>query len=475
MPKTITGWFSQGWQLYNEYSDWTYWLASEWKWWSSETPKITGWFSQGWQLYNEYSDGTAWPAGWQKWWWTSSSNNSSSSSNNNYDYDYNLWEEEEEEPEPVTIVWGYLKNWRLYNRYSDWTSWLASDWDWVWAGSTNWKSLYWNTDLYKNFANKYWDDYANNAFYYLSWAWITNKELQWIIDKWWTNVWTLADEHTMASIENYNKAVNRYKAQGMSDKDARDAAAKDLWNQVLVKWDENIPEWENSTDTDDDDAIASAIQSVIFWEWWEAPVMNDQTVPEWWTTEEWRNKYISDAVDSAVSPYINSVKNSTTVKTSVPEEEDDTFDRNTYFNEKMADKTMHAGWESKDIQDNWLTFAKKYQEPTTAALQDLWYLTDTSTTPDVNIDEENTMETEKPYANWEELLNDFNVAINWIVNSWAWTDQNSFKKAVWLYRDYKKKLENMVANNQISSDEEKELLEQIRTNEDLQTFINNNK
>ena len=472
MPKTITWGYMQDWKIYNEYSDWTTWLASEWKWWSTSTPKITGWFSQWWKIYNEYSDGTYWLASDRKKTNSSTSTNSSNTSYN--DYDYNLWEEEEEEEPPVTIIWGYLKNWRLYNNYSNWTTWLASDWTWVWAGSTDWKWLYWNTDLYKQLSKDYWDDWANNGFYYLSWAWIDNKELKSLMEKWWANVWDLANEHTMASITNFNNAVKRYKSQGMSDEEARAAAAKDLGNQVLIKWDEDKIEWESDS-TDDDDAIASAIQSVMFWEWWEAPAMNDQTVPEWWTTEEWRNKYISDAVDSAVAPYINSVKNSTTVKTSVPEEEDDTFDRNTYFNENMADKTMHAGWESKDIQDNWLTFAKKYQEPTTAALQDLWYLTDTSTTPDVNIDEENTMETEKPYANWEELLNDFNADINWIVNSWAWTDKNSFNKAVWLYRDYKKKLEKMVANNQISSDEEKELLEQIRTNKDLQTFINNNK
>ena len=66
-PKTITGWYMQDGKAYNEYSDGTYWLASEWKWGSKTTPTITGWYSQWGKAYNEYSDWTTGLASDWKW------------------------------------------------------------------------------------------------------------------------------------------------------------------------------------------------------------------------------------------------------------------------------------------------------------------------------------------------------------------------------------------------------------------------
>ena len=62
MPKTITWGYMENWKQYNEYSDGTWWLADERKWWSTTTPTITWWYSKWWQNYNEYSDWTTWLA-----------------------------------------------------------------------------------------------------------------------------------------------------------------------------------------------------------------------------------------------------------------------------------------------------------------------------------------------------------------------------------------------------------------------------
>ena len=138
--KKITWWFSYNWKLYNEYSDWTIWLADE-RNPSKEKIKITGWFEYNWIPYNEYSDNTFGPA--SEW-----------------------------EPEKKKTTWWYSEKWKIYEEYSDWTygeAWskdialkrkIKNWWTPSNDDSINWEEEDWNwpkLDMNDDILNWAWD------------------------------------------------------------------------------------------------------------------------------------------------------------------------------------------------------------------------------------------------------------------------------------------------------------------------------
>ena len=382
--KTITGGYMQNWKLYNEYSDWTTGLASEWKWWSS------WWIS--------------WISNWTK-----------------------------------TITGGYMQNWKLYNEYSDWSTGLASEWKWTINSSSNpndissMKFWQWTADDYQKSRNETLGKYYSGLGKY---------DYNTIYNDLSKNSWFAS-----ASENDKRATVNRIMEQ---------AANASWWTLNTKSQDEIATETQNSEediDTTDYDELFN------------------------WADEDWRDDYFYDRLYSSkewndltnqVSD-LNRQLQANEVKETVPEVKDETYNYNTYFNDNLADKTMHEGWESKDIQDSWLTFAQTIQEPITNALQDLWLLWDNEETA-------NEFPTEQPqqnnYSSWEEVVSAFNNAIQMALNPDNWNGPTD-KSITKLYSDYKKQLMIMLNNKQITPEQFKDYLWQIRNNEQLQTFINN--
>lgn len=390
--------------------------------------------------------------GWNSWDYGSKRNGWSGYVSGYDDYDYNLWEEEEEEP-PVTITGWYMKNWKWYNEYSDGTTGLASDWDGIWAGSTNWKSLYWNTDLYKNLESKFWQWAADNAFYYMFWTW--NKQQQTLSDSWNLSE-DLENDYTMANITSYNDAFNHYKSQGMSDEDARAAAAKDVENKNLFKSDKNKEEeLISNTDNDDEDVVTNMFDTLNIWndsQYWNFDTSEyDDLI---WNFEDWINR-------------MEEITNSNVIKTSVPEERDTSYDYNTYYQKNLAPDNNYANWESKNTLNDkpQVTLVSQYQEPVTNALNDLGLLTpNEEMAAEIPSVEEAT--TTRQYNSGEDIVQDFASKI-----SWTWLTPQA---AAQTYVDFKNQLNQFAKNNKLSREEYEAYLAELKNNETLKELLKSN-
>ena len=366
--KTITGWFMQNWKLYNEYSDWTTGLASEWKWGST---------------------------------WTSWGSNK-------------------------TITWWYMQNWKLYNEYSDWSSGLASEWKW---GNSWW----WSSTISNNISSN-----SN----------INDKK---------------KEDYTSASWENYTNAYNHYKEQWMNDADARNKASAFLESENLIKWKSDKEIAEETQKSDDIDPN----EDPLYWlgddleetyEETEEPPMNEQTFT-------WKD--VVDYANNLFNDWSSKNAESNVVKETVPEERDTTYDYNTY----VAPNTTYTWWETQDIKQEGLTWADKYQEPVTNALQDLWLLTPNEQAAESMPGTEVQEWQPETFNSAEEIVNAFNDAATAWLEDWQIA---SNEDAVRLYQEYKRKLEKFVNDNKLSKEEAANFLNQMRNNEWIQNFLRNN-
>ena len=292
-----------------------------------------------------------------------------------------------------------------------------------------------------------------------------------------STAWNMADpasQYSEASYKNYTNAFNKFKWQWMDDATARSQAAKLLEKEDLLSKnnDEKIAEM-SSDNTDDFDA-----ESVLNWvdlEWEqtepENPDMNDQVVPEWRETEEWRDKYISDAVDSALAPYLDRLEQSNVIKETVPEERDTTFDFNTYYNSNVADQTPYEGWQTKDVQQEGLTFAERYEEPITNSLQDLGLLTPNEQAAETMPNTEEQPAQPEAYNSAEDIVDEFNTVLTTNPDEQQpMTTMDALRK----YQEYKRKLEKFVNDNKLSEEEYNAYLNKIRNNAALQQVLKDN-
>lgn len=386
---------------------------------------------------------------WSWWWSSSSSRNNTSynfvdpsvlhdaqingSSREQIDAKWWTWTSNVVDKYDKTYNKGWQTSWQYWaSRKSWWSSnwWSSSTQDYI-SSMQFWQ---WTADDYqKNRNNILWKYYSDLGKYDYNTIYNDLSKNSWFVS---------------ASENDKRATVNRIMEQ---------AANAKWWTLTSNKTDDDIAmetqNPEEDIDTTDYDELFN---------WVDEDWLDDYFYDRLYSSKEWND------LTNQVSDF-NRQLQANEVKETVPEVKDETYNYNTYFNDNLADKTMHEGWESKDIQDSWLTFAQTIQEPTTNALQDLWLLWDNEETA-------NEFPTEQPqqnnYSSWEEVVSAFNNAIQMALNPENWSAPTD-KSITKLYSDYKKQLMIMLNNKQITPEQFKDYLWQIRNNERLQTFINN--
>ena len=360
---------------------------------------------------------------------------------------------------------------------STWKSRTYSVWGWWWSSSSNktdWASKYWNNTAYQSLVKKYWASNVWSALDYMtSWWNIDKSQLNSIISwkikyssptssvSWWTS-WgnNFTDSYTNASVENYNNAINHLKGQGMSDADAKSAASWLLEKQNLM-WGKTEEEkaaemWPVNNQEEERDAM-DTINDIM----WEDDYYDDTYSQE---REDliWDRDYRKD--------YATQLE-SNTVKSSIPEERDTSYDYNTYYQENLAPDTMYENWESKNTLNDkpQTTLVSQYQEPVTTALNDLWLLTpnEEASASMPNTEEQPT--TPETYTSWEEIVSEFNNALEQMWQE-GWTGLAP-QAVAQTYMEYKRKLDDYVNNNRLSEEEAEALLSQLKNNETLNSIL----
>ena len=343
-----------------------------------------------------------------------------------------------------------------------------------WSSSNNYASKYANNSTYQSLVKQYWANNVHNALDYMSSWWSNKWQLKSII--WWnsgsssTNAWdkktgSLQDNYTTASLSNYNNAINHMKSQGMSEADAKSAASWLLEKQNLL---DNKTEEEKAAEmwpmnNGEEERDPMDTMNEVFSED-EDPYDYHQS--QEWQDLMWEIDYYKNRVDD-----LSSQLESNTIKKTIPEERDTSYDYNTYFKENLAPDNNYENWVSKNTLNDkpQVTLVSQYQEPVTTALNDLWLLTPNEEAAASIPDTEEQPSEPKTYNNWEEIISDFNNTLEQLwQEGWTWLTPQA---AAQTYMEYKNKLDSYVNNNRISPEEYKRLLDWLRQNELLNKII----
>lgn len=369
----------------------------------------------------------------------------------------------------------FSKNWEytnskwqsFWNNRSSWSSFIdpgvLQDQHMGMSASEIASKWWWPTEAWQS---KVTQALAKHNRTYWSWGYTSYDSNTWLYSKpEWSSSTTAdpASQYSEASYKNYSNAFNKYKSQWMSDADARAQATKLLENEDLLS-NNNQDKIAEETQDNNVDANEDTLYGLLDDEDYNYDEdvydqdMNDQLVPEW--MDDYINERISPLEEENKKLKEQLEDNAATKK--AQEEKDSIYDYNTY----VTPNTTYTWWESKDIQSNWLTFAEKYVEPVTNALQDLGLLTPNEQAATAEWVEEQPAEP-KTYNTWDELVNDFNTELEWINLEW-WVDTKGIAQK---YVDFKQRLERMRDNNQISPEEYEAYLNQLRNNETIQTVL----
>lgn len=460
--------------------------------WDSWTWKY---ISSGWEVlgWGKASKDSSWnrTIGWK--WWTSSSRSS-------------WW----------SVSWGWGSWWGWWWS-SSWGSWTYR-WAWgSWLTNTDWASKYGSSEAYKSAVAKYWANNVHDALDYIStWGWSKSQinyllswwgsinagwhinynangsQLSWPKDSHWFAMWisgmqfwqwtpddyqdarntTLWNYYSTLGKYDYNTIYNdlsKNKWFASADENNKRAtvnkimekAANASWWTLTGKSDEEIAaeQWNNN---EDDDARLND----VLWEFWEEveeePYSYDYDELFW----DWADAY-GKKIDE-----LESQLNSNTVKTSVPEERDTSYDYNTYYKENLAPDNNYENWESKNTlnEEPQTTLVSQYQEPVSTALNDLGLLTPNEA---VTNETPNAEEPDLPkgYENWEDIVTDFE---NQLQTLWSEEGTGLTPQAVaQTYSDFKNQLVQYANNNNLSKEEYEALLAQLKNNEILQNVLIN--
>lgn len=270
-------------------------------------------------------------------------------------------------------------------------------------------------------------------------------------------------DYENASNTNFVNAYNHLRSQGMSDEEAWAAAAGLLENENLLKW-KSEEEIAMETQSNNDDEDYDYFNDIINWEeeWEEEEPYYPDFDELFWDYIDRYERRIED---------LESQLESNTVKKSVPEERDTSYDYNTYYQENLAPDKMYENWVSKnDLNDKpQVTLVSQYQEPVSTALNDLGLLTPneavTNATP--NAEEPGLP---KGYESWEDIVDDFNNALQEISED-NWLTPQAVAQT---YSDFKNQLVQYANTNNMSPEEYKALLRQLQSNEVLREVLLNN-
>ena len=455
--KSTTVWwsttYSVGWKNYSSASDAVSAAKSYSGWWSSWWGG--GWWSRGW-----------WSSGWSSSWWTYKYN-----PNTGY-YERTDWGTDTYAGKwwsTVTVWWwkvvttwwnswisnwtktvtgGYMKNWVLYNEYSDWTSWPASEFK-----SNNWSS---NWDYISS--AKFWqwtpDDYqkTRNSTLWQHYADLGKFDYNTIYNDLSKNSWFAS-----ASENDKRSTVNKIMEQ----------AANAKWWTLTKKSDEEIAAEQRDNNDEDYD-----YENEIFNEEIPEEELNEEEYNE---TPDW-DELMWDYLEEYIQPYLDEIDNlreqlqSNTIEKTVPEERDTSYDYNTYFQENLAPENNYENGESKNelANETWLTFKEKYEDPITQSLTDLWLLT-----PNEEAAEQEWVEEEVipvPYNSPEEIVSWFEWAMEELAQEW----ENGIadkKSAAQTYSNFKNQLMEYLKNKKISKDEYADTLNKLVSNNILKSSL----
>jgi hypothetical protein len=240
-------------------------------------------------------------------------------------------------------------------------------------------------------------------------------------------------------------------------------AANAKWWTLTWKSDDEIAaeQWDNN---EDDDARLND----VLWEFWEEveeePYSYDYDELFW----DWADRY-----ESRINE-LESQLNSNTIKTSVPEERDTSYDYNTYYKENLAPDNNVENWESKNTlnEEPQVTLVSQYQEPVSTALNDLGLLTPNEA---VTNETPNAEEPDLPkgYENWEDIVTDFE---NQLQSLWEeWETGLTPQAVAQTYANFKNQLLQYANNNKLSKEEFETLLWQLKWNEILRNVLSHKK
>ncbi len=270
------------------------------------------------------------------------------------------------------------------------------------------------------------------------------------------------DNYDRASNTNYINAYNHLRSKWMSDEDASAAAAGLLENENLLKT-KSDDEIAMETQSNNDDEDYDYFNDIINWE------DEEEEEPYYPDFDELFWDYI-DRYERRIED-LESQLESNTVKKTVPEERDTSYDYNTYYQENLAPDKMYENWVSKnDLNDKpQVTLVSQYQEPVSTALNDLWLLSPneavTNATP--NAEEPGLP---KGYESWEAIVDGFNNALQEISED-NWLTPQAVAQA---YSDFKNQLVQYANTNNMSPEEYKALLRQLQGNDVLREVLLNN-
>lgn len=271
------------------------------------------------------------------------------------------------------------------------------------------------------------------------------------------------DNYDRASNTNFINAYNHLKSKWMSDDDAIAAAAWLLENENLLKT-KSDDEIAMETQSNNDDEDYDYLNDIMNWEeeWEEEEPYYPDFDELFWDYIDRYERRIED---------LESQLESNTVKKSVPEERDTSYDYNTYYQENLAPDKMYENWVSKnDLNDKpQVTLVSQYQEPVSTALNDLWLLSPneavTNATP--NAEEPGLP---KGYESWEAIVDDFNNALQEISED-NWLTPQAVAQT---YSDFKNQLVQYANTNNMSPEEYQALLRQLQGNNVLREVLLNN-
>jgi len=164
----------------------------------------------------------------------------------------------------------------------------------------------------------------------------------------------------------------------------------------------------------------------------------------------------------------SNVTESNVIENKAEVSKDPIFDYQTYFRENLsAPKDQWVTWQVENkIEKGPLTNVKKYDEETTQALQNLWFLQPDSeaaaTMPDT-VEQTEVKAVENP----EQLVQEFDWKMDEMANTTGITPQ----AAAQTYMDYKNQLAKYIRENKISDEEAAAMFDQLKNNEKFRALL----
>lgn len=236
-------------------------------------------------------------------------------------------------------------------------------------------------------------------------------------------------------------------------------AANAKWWTLTGKSDDEIAAEQRDNNEDENARLDDVLWE--FWEEWEEEPYSYDFDELFW---DWADRYESRIAD------LESQLESNTIKTSVPEERDTSYDYNTYYKENLAPDNNYENWESKNTLNEkpQVTLVSQYQEPVSTALNDLGLLTPNEA---VTNETPNAEEPDLPkgYENWEDIVTDFE---NQLQSLWEeWETGLTPQAVAQTYANFKNQLLQYANNNKLSKEEFEALLWQLKWNEILRNVL----